>query len=48
MQEYGRLGYFGLFELLVGTTEHNVGYGETENVICFIEEGFGFGHSVVE
>ena len=38
MEENGRLSNLGLTEFLIGSSKHNVGDVETEDVICLIEK----------
>ena len=48
VEEYGRLGDFGLLELLVRTGEHDVGDTEAEDFIGFLKEFLCCGNVVVE
>lgn len=42
MQEDGRLGHLGLFQVLVRAIEHNVGDAVAKNVVGFVEKFLGF------
>ena len=37
VQEYGRLGYEGLLQLLLGTRKHDIGDSESEDLICLFK-----------
>ena len=48
VEEYGRLRYLRLLQLLVRTCEHDVRDAETENLVGFLEQLLRFGYVVVK
>ena len=48
MEEYGGLGYLGLFEFVVSSGKHYVGDAETEYLVCFLKEFVSCGIVVIQ